>query len=731
MTGSILEAALAYASRGWPVFPCEGKRPLTSHGFHDASIDPAVVREWWARWPRANVAIATGDVSGLYVLDVDEGGEVAIGNRPVPARHVVETGSGGRHYFLRRPRGERWGNTSSRIGHKVDTRGDGGYVVAPPSIHDRTGRAYRWIAGPEGELDAPPEWLLEAVRPAKWAPREGEIVPAARVPSGYGARALAEEAARVGSAAEGGRNHALNVAAFSLGQLVGAGVLGEGEVRGELEAAAQAAGLEPGESLKTIASGMRAGMAQPREIKRASTAVRQGATSSSRRPAAREGAAVAPAARALEGEIVEDGDEGSGARVLLAEAGDWHATLTTTARGDVRATAGNALAIVQHDEELAGVLAFDETRLAPVAVRPLPWDGPGCSYPRPLRDGDAVRVTRYVEQRYGVALAVAHVREAIGEVAEVNRIDPLGDYLEGLAWDRTPRLRSWLSRYLGADASQLTAEIGERWIVSAVARVLAPGCQADHVLVLEGEQGAGKSSALRVLGGEWFSDDVPDLQSKDTPMVLRRAWIVELAELDAIRGKEISRVKAFLTRRVDHYRPPYGRSVVTVPRRCVFAASTNEGAYLRDATGNRRFWPIRCGRVDVEGLAEVRAQLWAEAVHSYRAGVAWHIADACHVSALAAETDARVVVDPWEDLLRQWAEGRDVVTSQEALDRIDVPKERRTKGDEMRVIDVLRRLGYRHKIRRQRGRERSYHYVREGYVEPELEDAAEAYSDPV
>jgi len=162
-----------------------------------------------------------------------------------------------------------------------------------------------------------------------------------------------------------------------------------------------------------------------------------------------------------------------------------------------------------------------------------------------------------------------------------------------------------------------------------VARIFDPGCQNDHALILEGSQGAGKSSVTRILFGPWTDDELGDIGSKDTAMRLRGIWCIELAELDALDRKESTSIKAFLTRRIDRYRPPYGKREIEVPRQCVFIGTTNREDYLSDSTGNRRFWtvktfPVVNGRFDLSGLQNVREQLWAEAVQARRRGAVAH-----------------------------------------------------------------------------------------------------------
>jgi predicted P-loop ATPase len=171
--------------------------------------------------------------------------------------------------------------------------------------------------------------------------------------------------------------------------------------------------------------------------------------------------------------------------------------------------------------------------------------------------------------------------------------------------------------------TEYSRAVGSRWLVSAVARVLRPGAKADCCLILEGAQGIRKSTALRTLAGEYFTNELADLGSKDAAMQTRAVWIIELSELDNLSHSEVARIKAFMSRTTDRFRPPYGMRLVELPRQCVFAGTVNHSTYLREETGGRRFWPGACGRIDVDGLARDRDQLWAEAKARFDAGVVW------------------------------------------------------------------------------------------------------------
>ncbi|MCB1502163.1 MAG: toprim domain-containing protein [Bauldia sp.] len=332
----------------------------------------------------------------------------------------------------------------------------------------------------------------------------------------------------------------------------------------------------------------------------------------------------------------------------------WAGQLRLDLAGTPERNEANVITALSNDEAFAGALVFDEFRQEIVVNRSLPWDEVGAIVPRPWGDADDVRCAEWL-QRNEINVAPVVVSRSVGAVARDIRVHPVRDYLTGLAWDGTPRLETWTLRYLGADDTPLNRAFGSLWMISAVARIMRPGAKVDHMLILEGPQGAKKSTALKVLAGDaWFTDELAEIGSKDAAQQMRGIWIIEIAELDAIGRAEVSRIKAFLTRTVDRYRPPYERYVIDVPRQCVFAGSVNPDTYLRDETGNRRFWPVRCGQIDLDGLRLDRDQLWAEAVALFRAGAVWWLDDPKVVALAEAEQEARHQSDAWDALTERW-----------------------------------------------------------------------------
>ncbi len=279
--------------------------------------------------------------------------------------------------------------------------------------------------------------------------------------------------------------------------------------------------------------------------------------------------------------------------------------------------------------------------------------------------------------------------DALYLVASESIISPVRHFLEGLAWDGFPRVENWLARYCGADASDLTAKVGTAWLVSAVARALKPGCKADCALVLEGRQGAGKSSILRALAGpDWFHDGLSDMHGKDASAALRGKWIIELPEMSAMRRSDTEAVKAFLSRTEERYRPAYGRSEVIEPRRCVFAGTTNRNDYLTDDTGGRRFWPVTVGAIKLDELTADREQIWAEAVDLFRTGANWWL-DRMDESAAAAVVATRAADDPWGGDVLRVVEGLSEVSTRDVFQLLDIGLDRRGKADAMRITGIL------------------------------------------
>jgi len=333
-----------------------------------------------------------------------------------------------------------------------------------------------------------------------------------------------------------------------------------------------------------------------------------------------------------------------------------------------------------------------------------------------LNDAAAARLRILIHETFGFLPSKDTYEDVLTVEAHKNLSNPIMAYLDGLKWDRRERLKTWLCYYLGAEHSPYTETIGHAFFIALVARIFKPGCKQDYMLILEGPQGAYKSLACETIAGEFFSDHLPDLrEGKDVSQHLQGKWLIEIAELSALSKAEAAHMKAFLTRRVERYRQSYGRREVTQPRQCVFIGTTNDECYLRDATGGRRFWPVKIGSIDLGALADDRDQLFAEAVHLFKAGVRWWPDKEFEARYIAPEQEARMVIDPWIEPITKHLAIRDKTTvTQLARDALGIEASRLGTQDANRIRDVLKSLKW--WVKRGHGGVRYYHRPTEGGV---------------
>ncbi|WP_234412822.1 VapE domain-containing protein [Stenotrophomonas sp. YAU14A_MKIMI4_1] len=399
----------------------------------------------------------------------------------------------------------------------------------------------------------------------------------------------------------------------------------------------------------------------------------------------------------------------------------WKSNLTKNRDGNVEGTLHNLILIMENDDRLKGLWWLNDSSNQVKLHRDPPWTGGSRDE---FIDSDAYELAAWLQHpdRYWMKCSDDLVLKAVIAVARRHRRHPIKDYLRALEWDGVPRIERMLVELFGAADNAYSLRAAQCFMVSAVARILwvdtkqpSVGAQVDFMLVLEGEQGKRKSSALRaIFGSEWFVETSESPSSKDFYQVIQGAWGVEIGEMDSFSKADVTSVKTAITRRVDKFRAPYERVPRSYRRECVFAGTTNEHQYLRDPTGGRRFLPVRTdGDVQIAQIATLRDQLWAEAVTMFDAGFEWW-----ELPADAKEEQAsRYVGDSWEGRVEQWLDVRmesskypirlamatqiDWATTDNLLTyAIGLDPGKHGKPEQMRVAAIMKTLGWEQQRRR-------------------------------
>lgn len=647
-----LGQALRLLSLGFSVIPIKSrdKKPALNSWkeFQTRRPTEAEVRGWFAD-TALNVAIVTGAVSRVVVIDGDSPEAVSwlATNHPSPIR--TSTSKGRKHFFFLHP-GHAVRNGAKLAGMALDVRGDGGYVVAPGSVHS-SGAIYT-EEGDWSEIDHLPtfqaSWLAEKVQPL------------VRPQEALDKRVRAYIAATPGAVqGQGGDAHTFRMACklvreFLLPDDLALAYLADWNSK-----------CSPPWSMmdlqKKITSAVRSGTA-PMGSK---------IESDHRRPNTwRPPTSTTPSAS------VDAGGDGS-----LEE------LLRKNDKGRWLKTPRNLALILRLHDQWGGKLSLNEM------TREIFFEG------NPVDDTFIDWAQEQIEGVWHLAFGREEVAAKLLAQASAQTIHPIREWLLGLTWDRTERIAQLATKCLGAESPMATHYL-RCTMVGAVRRVIAPGTKMDTLPVLEGAQGLGKSSFWRTLvGPHWFGDSPLDLDSKDGMMTLHRKWCTELSEIDHATGnKAAERIKAFLSSSEDVFRPPFSKSVCVFPRSCFMVGTTNREGFLVDPTGSRRFWPIACARINLELLAEWREQLWAEAMDLHRAGIP-HWLDHTQEALRQEEAEQFESQDPWDEQIdlavealskigRYKTEGYSVT---DLLTQMGISVAQQTRAFEMRVAQLLKR----------------------------------------
>lgn len=396
--------------------------------------------------------------------------------------------------------------------------------------------------------------------------------------------------------------------------------------------------------------------------------------------------------------------------------------------GLLEKTINNALLILQNDEAFKNKLVYDRFSNRFLIKEKMPWGRDEELYPKLWNDSDDAELRGYFEKAYKGFKSISAINDALAILKNRNSINVAKDYFEGLIWDGKNRLDTLLIDYLGAEDNEYVRQVTRKSLTAVVARAITErAIKFDNMVILTGKQGIGKSTLLSKLAGDWFTDNIVDFNSKDTLLLLQNCIIAEVPELQGFNKADSNRLKQFLGQKTDKYRAPYERREEEHPRHCVFFGTTNDDEFLRDSTGNRRYWPVEVGKNNssknvFKDLDSEKDQIWAEAVVRFRAGERLYIeGDVLKVA--EEEQKSRLIIDPWESIIAEylqrpipkdwfersiesqknyWVFNSDEVKDLEKRDRVcaseiltvclGIEAKRQTSIDRKRVLDIVRKM---------------------------------------
>lgn len=632
---SMYDAAIEYAKKGFAVFPLKyrDKVPLTRNGCKDATTDAAQIKAWWQKYPNANIGLATGSVSqNVFVIDLDIDEDRGIDgyhsledwqreHGDFPETWTAITGRGGYHLYYRGN-----GRIKNRAGiiDGVDIRGNGGYVVAPPSIH-KNGNRYEW----------------------EYSPDEFEI-------------------AKADNNVEYFLNHddQKQSTAFTMPNIVAAG--------------------QRNQMLFRFACMMQAKGASDQSVFAATMAENESSCS----PPLTEREVkviVSSATRYDKGKPIHIDSEGVATRENKDDVignPEWVLNFLDCNHdkdGNIKSVkqfVHNFEIVMDKDDRFAGKIRFNEFAQQLYLCGNVPWEKEdNC---RAWSSHDDSALFSLIQADYGLK-SRQDFADALKNVSMRNKFHPVRELLDSLTWDGKEHIRSLLPECLGAEDSDYTYQVMRLWMLGAVSRVYKPGNKFDYTMILQGSQGIGKSTFLKQLAMDdsWFNDSLDSLDSDKAVQSLTGSWIIELAELKSLARTAggVESVKRFLTATQDKYRIPYERRADTFYRQCVFAGTTNKDDFLQDETGNRRFLIVQTGvkkpskSLFVPEIMDTIKLAWAEAVHIWKNEKPQLILPEAYMQEAKELQEANMADDGKRGIIQEYLEGKTQVCAREIWEK--------------------------------------------------------------
>lgn len=632
---SMYDAAIEYAKKGFAVFPLKyrDKVPLTRNGCKDATTDAAQIKAWWQKYPNANIGLATGSVSqNVFVIDLDIDEDCGIDgyhsledwqreHGDFPETWTAITGRGGYHLYYRGN-----GKIKNRAGiiDGVDIRGNGGYVVAPPSIH-KNGRRYEW----------------------EYSPDEFEL-----------------------AKADNNVMYFLNhddhrqSASFTMPNIVSAG--------------------QRNQMLFRFACMMQAKGASDQSVFAATMAENESSCS----PPLTEQEVriiVSSATKYDKGKPIHIDSEGVATQENKDDVignPEWVLNFLDCNHdkdGNIKSVkqfVHNFEIVMDKDDRFAGKIRFNEFAQQLYLRGNVPWEKENNC--RAWSSHDDSALFSLIQADYGLK-SRQDFADALKNVSMRNKFHPVRELLDSLTWDGKEHIRSLLPECLGAEDSDYTYQVMRLWMLGAVSRVYKPGNKFDYTMILQGSQGIGKSTFLKQLAMDdsWFNDSLDSLDSDKAVQSLTGSWIIELAELKSLARTAggVESVKRFLTATQDKYRIPYERRADTFYRQCVFAGTTNKDDFLQDETGNRRFLIVQTGvkkpskSLFVPEIMDTIKLAWAEAVHIWKNEKPQLILPEAYMQEAKELQEANMADDGKRGIIQEYLEGKTQVCAREIWEK--------------------------------------------------------------